>query len=505
MIEIVVPSLDDTRRIQEREGRYYWSRCAEVLFRKAGIISVYRSTEISLAQSLKVLCRNAQPGWPDMGDFPKVIEGPLSEQTLGRLGIAARSYETDTLMLAGSPSLAVHLPGIRVRHDDKSMSLLTLDEAERKWRNHPFEVQFLHGEGWESLLDGQCIEAGSEGAVALRRGATIVFGFSVFDVLTRWLAVPPLSERYAGFSRMMPHEQVLERLVSLILEHADRTGVPKPLHVSRWPEDYTAALSVRHDYDRTAPIGQIKSLLDCYEGLGVRASIGFLPYLLEQEVICAFRARGHEIQAHVASPTRVELRDDLSLLRHVANYPVKGITIHGGPRGIGFRGATHFDWFDDAGLEYCETFGLRDTVPTPVLRVFDDIPDCSFMMAAPGHMSMDGSTRPSDHRLEALQHSVPKCLGRGDYVIIMNHPDVHHEQVCALLSDLNLRQVWLTTTREAVGWHRVTRYTSRVQQSSVGYEVVFGEALPFRASLRSGSVETPVPAGTCAAVIPFGT
>jgi len=62
MIEVVVPELGETRTIQEGQGRYYWSRCAEVLFRKAGIISVTRNHGMSPEPCLKVVCRDVVVG-----------------------------------------------------------------------------------------------------------------------------------------------------------------------------------------------------------------------------------------------------------------------------------------------------------------------------------------------------------------------------------------------------------------------------------------------------------
>ena len=504
MIEVVVPELGETRTIQEGQGRYYWSRCAEVLFRKAGIISVTRNHGMSPEPCLKVVCRDVEGEWSEADAVPKVLEGPLSRRVLGDLGIVARRQEVEALLLDGSPSLVVHLPEIRVRRGDGSTCSFEPQGDDGKWGVRPFEVQFLEGEGWEGALFGRCVESECEGAVAVRKGATLVFGFAVLDILARWLAEPPLSERYGGFLRLMPHDRVLERVISLVVEHAQHCGVQPQLRVRRWPEAYTAALTVRHDYDRVAPMARVEALLDCYESLGVHASIGFLPYLLDQDVIGAFRGRGHEIQAHLSAATRTELREDLSLLRNVANYPVRGTTIHGGPRGQGFRGAIHFDWFEDAGLDYCENFGLRDTVPAPVLRLFDDIPDVSFLMGVPGHLSMDGSTRPADHRLAALQVAVPRSLREGDYVIVMNHPDVHQEELCALLAGLSLGRVWRPTTAEAVNWHLVTRYASRVRAAPRGYEVTFRDALPNEATVLVGARETTIAAGARTAFIPSG-
>ncbi len=487
MIEILTPDLPTTRKIQEAQGRYYWSRAAELLFRRAGVISVRRVTSVSTDCTVLLVCRDAVVP-VNAQDVPRVFEGPLPDDCLAEFGLAASYCETDTLVFDNDNSLAMHLPEILVRNQDKTTALLKLDGAAAKWRNRPFRVHFLSGNDWDPVLRAVDPNSGMEGVIAVRRGKDLVIGFSIFDLLTRWLAVPPLAARYGGFSRTMRHDLLSERFVSLVVDHAVGAGAPHPLNIARWPKGYSSAFTVRHDYDRKADPSQLQKLLRQYDMLSIRASIGFLPYFLEQETIESFQAGGHEIQGHIASPTRIDLREDLRRLRNVSRQPVSGVTVHGGPQGIGFRGQTHFEWFDDNGLTYCETFGIRDTIPVPVCRLYEDIPDCSRMIATPGHLSLDGSTAPTDHRLDALLLSVPKSLSRGNYTIVMNHPDVHHEQLCALLSGVVLDGIWCATTSEVVHWHRVTHYESLARWTPGGYEVCFPETLPHVALLRLGDV-----------------
>lgn len=505
MIEIVTPQLAATRDVQESQGRYYWSRCADVLFRQAGIISVRRTSQVSSSPGLKIFCREVLVGAQAAENCAAVIEGPLSASFLMQQGISAFDVTTAALWLDGAESMGMLLPEIRVRKQDRSLAVLSHPASDQKWDVHPLSVQFLSGVGWEPVLYARCGYDGPEGAVALRKDGMLVFGFSFLDVLVRWLAFPPLAERYGGFARLISHEQILDRLLAVILDHGKGLGVPSALRVDRWPEGFAAALTIRHDYDRPAPLAELKRLLDCYDELGVRASVGFLPYLLDLDVMRAFRDRGHEVQAHLSSPSRADLRDDISLLRFSACAPIKGLTIHGGPQGIGFRGATHFDWFDDVGLEYCETFGPRSGVPVPLVRVFDGVPDRSFLVAAPSHMSLDGSTRPDDHRLLVLKESVPRALRQADYVIVMNHPDVHRDQLVDLLRGLRLQNVWRPTTLEAIEWFRTTRYGSCVEWHPAGYVVSFPTPLSQPATFRVGTAHMTIQAGCATAFVPLCT
>lgn len=501
MINILIPDLPLTRKLQEAQGRYYWSRAAELLFRREGVISVRRVTSVSTDCTVLLVCRDAAVPVNAL-DVPRVFEGPMPGDCLAEFGLAASNCETDTLVLDNDNLLAMHLPEILVRNQDKTTFPLPLDGAAVKWRNTPFRVQFLAGSGWDPVVRAIDPTSGMEGAIAVRRGKDLVIGFSAFDLLTRWLAVPPLSARYGGFSRLMQHNLLSERFVSLVVDHAVGAGAPHPLKIDRWPKGYSSAFTVRHDYDRKADPSQILRLLGHYDRLDIRASVGFLPYFLEQETIESFQAGGHEIQGHIASPSQTDLREDLQRLRNVSRQPVFGVTIHGGPRGIGFRGQTHFEWFDDSGLSYCETFGIRDTIPVPICRLYEDIPDCSRMIATPGHLSLDGSTAPSDHRLDALLLSVPKSLARGNYTIVMNHPDVHHEQLCTLLSGIALDGIWCATMSEVVHWHRLTRYESLARWTPGGYEVWFPESLWHAAILRFGDVNCEVGGETRHLTIP---
>lgn len=488
MIAILTPDLPRTRQLQAAQGRYYWSRSAELLFRREGILSVLRVNAPTDDCTALVICRDVATPPETPAELPRIFEGPLAAGQLAAFGLVARACETDTLVIDAGEALALHLPEMMVRGADRTTQPLQFDAATAKWANQPFAVQFLQGEGWEPLLHATDPASGKEGAVVVRRGRDLVIGFSVFDILGRWLATPPLAVRYGGFRRMLRHQLLSARFVSLVVEHTVGAGAPHPLVIDRWPKGFSAALTVRHDYDRKARPEQLQALLALYDRLGIRASIGFLPSFLARDALDAFRSSGHEIQGHVASPTQGDLREDLRLLRQASGSPVAGVTIHGGPGGIGFRGQTHLEWFDDTGLAYCETFSLRDSIPVPICRLYDDVPDVSRMMTTAGHMSLDGSTAPDDHRLGPLLASVPASLAQGNHAIVMNHPDVHHEQLCTLLSRLRLDGVWRATTAEVANWHRATRYESLVQRQPDGYELRFPACLPYTGTVRQGDL-----------------
>jgi len=482
------------RRLQQSQGRYYWSGTSETLFRREGLISIRTVSTPTEQCTLLIVARDATCLNNIVG-IPRVFEGPLSNNQLVEHGLTSTIIQTELIQVDDDSSLSIHCPEILVRNPDASRVPLELQGEDVKWNHKSFEVQFLWGEGWDPVLNATDPVSGKSGAIVVRRGKDLVIGFGVFDLLTRWFAVPPLNARYGGFSRIMSHELVSKRFLSLVVNHATDSGAPHPIKIDRWPIGYSAALTIRHDYDRKADFDQLSELIKNYERLSIRAVIGFLPYFMEKETIDLFRLAGHEIQGHVASPSEADLREDLKLLKCESAEFIKGVTIHGGPNGIGFRGQTHFDWFDDSDLSYCECFGIRDTIPVPVNRLHDDIPSVSRMIATPGHYSLDGSTAPEDHRLDALLLSVPKSLADGNYTILMNHPDIHHQQMIDLINKISLKNVWRATSAEVVRWHRISRYESHVRYENGYYKVSFPEPLFVGAILNIGGQSFEVDVG----------
>ena len=111
MIEILTPDLPTTRKLQEAQGRYYWSRAAELLFRREGVISVRRVTSVSTDCTVLLVCRDAVVP-VNAQDAPRVFEGPFPGDCLAEFGLAASNCETDTLVLDNDNLLAMHLPEI---------------------------------------------------------------------------------------------------------------------------------------------------------------------------------------------------------------------------------------------------------------------------------------------------------------------------------------------------------------------------------------------------------
>jgi hypothetical protein len=60
------------------------------------------------------------------------------------------------------------------------------------------------------------------------------------------------------------------------------------------------------------------------------------------------------------------------------------------------------------------------------------------------------TTKPDGHQLETLRLDVPKALEEGGHVIIMNHPDIHWQELMSLLDSLSLDGVWCAPIADVV-------------------------------------------------------
>jgi hypothetical protein len=79
------------------------------------------------------------------------------------------------------------------------------------------------------------------------------------------------------------------------------------------------------------------------------------------------------------------------------------------------------------------------------------------LMLPPVHCSLDIGTKPEAHALPALLAEVPVRIGRGGLVTVMNHPDIHREQLRELFESVDLSATWCTTHLDAVGRVRQAR------------------------------------------------
>ncbi len=511
MILIHEPCLYDQRQLQVGQSGYYWSRLAVDLFRAYGLISVERTrpdvpsygggitekgaSTYQASIGADLILRETPPPALAVAQV-RVCEGPLHPQMAAFLGKEPqeRFFVDEAALLSdnGTKIGVLQRRRLRIRTPENKFCEYVPDDP--YWRKIGFEIEI-----WPepdpaanvevlarlALPDGRIVPA------VLREGMTLFLTFPLFDVAGSWLAFPRLEERYAGILGSPPFGALISCL-TLIERHLLSFGVGPLVFARPWPEPFTWALSIRHDYDRPISDASWQDLIAVYQRHGIRASIGILDYLRPSHVLDMIGRAGHEIQLHCFAQTELDLRNHTAVLSSASHHPIEAATIHGGPAGVGFRGDHHLAFFERVGFSIAENYGVRSLPRSPLARIVEGVPEIAVRLAAPPfHFSLDSSTRPGDHRLAYLLKAIPAASQAGEYVVVMNHPDIHREALYTLLESLDLSQAWRPTIHEAMRFARGTRTGARVVHDSLGRRIVLAEPLPQQAifEVRTGMKE----------------
>lgn len=490
MLQILSPHPDDVRRIQERDGAYYWSIAAAEVLRTAGLISVESVGDSPRPDGGPYLVLRdtevTDEAWSAIAGGAVLFEAPLHRSVRARLGIEPRTSRLEAIDLEAkepdAPLGRLEPPAIFVREDGAGRT--PLDPADPYWACDGVEY---HDAGLTPVPASAFRAPGVEtGALLQTRGNATVLTTPLFDLAGRWTAWPPIEKLFAGTSNRSSPFPVVERVVREWVQGL--TPPPRsPLVLADIaPAGKRAILTIRHDYDREIDAESCRALVDFYGRLGIRASVGFLDYRLPREQMRTFAEAGHEIQLHAHSQTLPDFQTALGRVTAAAGRDVVGFTTHGGPTGRKFLGDLHFRWAEASGLAYTDTRGPRDGYYLPITRIEEGLPYRCPVVATPDHLSLDRSTREGDHALDALTSKLPSALGRGRHVLVMNHPDLHRSALLELLGRVDLSNVWLATTAEAVAHTVATRLRSRVSETPGAVEIRPSVPLAVDSVFRAG-------------------
>jgi SAM-dependent methyltransferase len=94
------------------------------------------------------------------------------------------------------------------------------------------------------------------------------------------------------------------------------------------------------------------------------------------------------------------------------------------------------------------------------------------------HHSLDLGTAPHAHTGYFIAEDIYFRLGQGISVTIMNHPDIHLNDLMRLLDRIVLEDVWKTTHAELCEWCRITKYEAQWQIGTERAHVRFPAPLP---------------------------
>lgn len=436
-------------------GREAWSRFATPWLRKHGF-NVEPEGRDSFEISIGGACHTSKG----------LVEGPCDGGWWSSIGLDVRACTVESLDLHGAEEL--HLRGIGFSGD--IVRRIPGGRGERSeprpWvpvcdltRTPPLSVQFLDtGSSWERLVEARAPD-GSQGCVVARRGELTVTGLPLFAIAARYQWMPPVDEGYYTIERRCWSDTADLWLAGLVEESALAAGI----RLSRrnpWPQGTRSALTVRFDHDRPISTKSLEELLSLLDAHGLKASWGFLARLSDPATMDAVSHRGHEIVLHSEAGSRAQLHDELRHFR-ARGHDVRGVTAHGGIGSAGHLGQRLHEWAAAEGLEHADTLSRDSHLPHPALAVTDtgitELP----LYLPPWHQSLDTGTRPEAHALTSMLSDIPLALDRGGLVTIMNHPDIHREQLQSLLESLDLSGVWRASHRDAVRCVRASTVHAR--------------------------------------------
>ncbi|UCD74896.1 MAG: hypothetical protein JSV91_14055 [Phycisphaerales bacterium] len=493
MFVIITPTVERLLGIQQAEQACYFSACAEMAFRKHGVISVRGARPDRRASSeFPIVTRLARVDNSVLSG-PACVEGPPAPEVAAALRIAAeprRARHIELLDALGQSVGNLLYPSFTVRQipEDRGQRCepYPFVSDDRIWNNRTIRFSRLSaGDPWKPIAFLRADEGDELLPAAISDGRRIVFALPVFDLIVGGHAFPPLNVGYythTDCARTFPIELWL---IDQLLEHAAVAGIPT-IQVRRWPEPFTAALTVRHDYDRPVDRHQLGDLLDFYDALGVKSSWGFLADRAEAEVTGTVTARGHEATLHSEAKSPASFAAELRRLREERGIEAAGYTTHGGVGSAGFLGQTQYQWAVDESLEYGEILGRANHLPHSAIAAGTGlVPTILPLVLQASHRSLDAGTGPEAHNLDRLSRVVADLLRDGGHAVVMNHPDIHFAQLRQLLGELHLAAVWPATFRQIGRWVSAAKLRSRVELTEAGLQVTFSAPLPVATSLNA--------------------
>ncbi len=505
MFTLHTPEAAAIAALEHRDQAYYWSRYFADILRKHGIVSV-GAPSAGLC-GFPIWCRGTPlPAEPAIGFFeapdPSALDAGRPGTVRDDLGVWIEDAAGRRLGCLSYPRYLINLK--RYGGGERIVGPV----LDPKWRPRPVRWQPLTpAPGWHCLAYAVPIDPGPGDAperlpALVTDGRRLVSPLPLLDLLVTDRSMPPMPERWAATLPPVDSERLERWLTERLAEHAVRQadGV---VRVAPWPVPFRAAVSIRHDIDRPLAADQLDRVLGLYADEGLVATWyvqeSFLrdPRRSRDTVagLARLRAAGQAIGLHTAAQCAGDLADELAALDEQLGVKPDAVTAHGGEEGVGLFGAGQARMIHDAGLA-CFDQAQRPRTRTERVRLPED---GTAFLAPAAHLSLDISVRPGEHRLSALKRAVPALIAAGGHVRVLNHPDIHLDELEALLRGRDWTGVWRATTAEVVAWDRVTRFDAAVTPADGGLELRFGGRLPHPASVRwdqaAGTVSRLVPAG----------
>jgi len=466
MMRIIRPSSEQIDELQRQEKAYYWSNCAELFFAKHGLLMNGSEEPDSINRHLQVVLRGAKTliGANDVA----VYEGPLDADLLGRLKLRAKTWKASELDIffddPGSLCGKLVYGTFATKRIPTSSREKTYPkrytDPDPLWRARPVRVQFFESDTtrWTPVLFAGVNN--ERQPIAMTDGASLVLGVPLFDIIGFNHAMPALSDGFYKALQVSPLLSIERWLRDQLIELSRAHGIAiEP--IPDWPGGDRGCLSVRHDYDRDIPVKRLGEILEFYSRANIKATWflqdGKPPPVRQAEMMVE---AGHEIALHTIASSFTEMQAETRRFRERYGLQPKGFTCHGGIGSRGHLALHHNRWAIELGMMYGEFIGRCRGFPHPLIDAASGRPELFSLILQNCHHSLDLTTKPEDHQLDFLSKDIPRCLDRGEHVIIMNHPDIHWRELRRLLEGLDTTGVWKATLDQAAEWTAREKYNT---------------------------------------------
>lgn len=506
------------RLTYEREQRAYWSRAFEAVLEKHGYLSVefagpeaLESPETFDAYAAVLVGRQPEDVWsPELvaklvnGRTCTIVDGPTASPVLEALGIdAAEPVSTDGLFRVvdealaataavrfgvGAATLIGHASTKEVAQDDAlhwAAVGVPLDEHRAEaWRVRTWDPQrWVAANDAAVLAEWDAQDGRPPSPSVVRRGSLIASSFAMFEYLTYCQsAAPTRPNEFISSSSPLGLEAFVLTLVDRL--HVERETVR--VRTLPWPKDIDWALTVRHDFDRPLPPKRVQEVLQRHERVGTAATWYWrashlargrlrLPTELREsrESLRLVAGRqGHEVALHTEDLWRAGRREIVAVER-AARRAVRGTCAHGDPSCFRFQGAPNILWANAAGMAYTENLQHLHHHPYRFAALgADGLVSALDIYCLPKHQSFDRSTEPGDVFAEGVTAAAPNYRASGGLLQVMNHPDVHIEELFDLLTQLPREGRIDWTADQTIRWWRATHRPSAAAVDGVVLETL---------------------------------
>jgi hypothetical protein len=224
-----------------------------------------------------------------------------------------------------------------------------------------------------------------------------------------------------------------------------------------WPQGKRFALTIRHDCDRPVKLRDMLNLLFFYRKHRVRASFGILQNRISYTQLWLIKLFGHEINLHSVAASKADLTEEKHMLSELAGQPIRGFHSHGGAGSEGFLGDRHYEWAQAASFEYVEMLGRSTRQPHAINRIIDGLPKTTNLVAPGVHFSLDAGMGRDEHHYDFIASSAKQAIETGSHIVLMNHPDLHLDELRRLILLLIHENPWNATLAETCRWYHSSR------------------------------------------------